>query len=86
MAVEARLETTSLLWDSSGTRRAPGNEKRRRIGRVAISRRAKSVRTLDRRKDVILKGAGKHLAAEVAAAVVGACTTLRWPPRLRNLS
>jgi hypothetical protein len=31
-------------------------------------------------------GAGKHLAAEVAAAVLGACTTLRCPPRLRNLS
>jgi hypothetical protein len=51
---------------------------------VAISRRAKGVRTLDPRKDVILKGVGKHLAE--VTAVVGACTTLRWPPRLRNLS
>jgi hypothetical protein len=77
--------TASLLWNLSGTRRASENGKRRRIRRVASSRRAKSVRTLDHRKDGILKGAGKHLA-EVAAAVVGACTTLRWPPRLRNLS
>ena len=51
---------------------------------MASSRRAKGVRTLDRRKDVILKGAGKHLAE--VAAVLGECTTLRWPPRLRNLS
>ena len=51
---------------------------------MATSRRAKGVRTLDPRKEVILKGAGKRLAE--VTALVGACTTLHCPPRLRNLS
>ena len=51
---------------------------------MASSRHAKGVKALDRRKDVILKDVGKHLAE--VAAVVGACTTLRCPPRLRNRS
>jgi hypothetical protein len=51
---------------------------------VASSRRANSLRTLDRRKDIILKDAGKYLAE--VPAIRGACTTLRWLPRLRNLS
>jgi len=51
---------------------------------VTSSRRAKGVKASDLRKDVILKGTGKHLAQ--VTAVVSACTTLRWPPRLRNLS
>jgi len=76
--------TASLSWGLSDTRRASRNGKRRRIRRVASSRRAKGVRALDRRKDVILKSAGKHLAE--VAAVVGACTTLRCPPRFRNRS
>jgi hypothetical protein len=42
---------------------------------VASSRCAKGVSALDPRKDLILKGAGKHLAE--VAAVVYACTTLR---------
>ena len=51
---------------------------------MASSRRAKGLGTSDCRKDVIPKGAGKHLPQ--VAAVVGACTTLHCPPRLRNLS
>jgi len=51
---------------------------------MASSRGAKGVKALDRRKDVILKDVGKHLAE--VAGVRGACTTLRCPPRLRNLS
>jgi hypothetical protein len=51
---------------------------------VASSRQGKGLETLDRRKDVILKGEGKHLAQMASKA--GACTTLRWPSRLRNLS
>jgi hypothetical protein len=42
---------------------------------VASSRKGKGVRTLDRRKDVILKGVCKYIAE--VAVVVGACTTLR---------
>src|SRR5829696_9506470 len=37
-----------------------------------------------RRERCSVTGAGKHLAE--VAAVVGACTTLHCPPRLRNLS
>jgi hypothetical protein len=51
---------------------------------VSSSRRAKGVMNLGRRKDVILKGAGKHLAE--MAVVADACTMLCWPPRLRNRS
>ena len=51
---------------------------------MASSRGAKGVRTLDRRKDLILKGVGKHLAE--VAAVLGTCTTLHCSPRLCNRS
>jgi len=51
---------------------------------VASSRHGKAVKTLDRRKEVILKAAGKHLAE--VAAVLGTCTTLRRSPRLCNRS
>jgi hypothetical protein len=51
---------------------------------MANSRQAKGLRALAHCKNITLKIAGKHLAE--VAAVVGTCTTLHWPPRLRNRS